>query len=143
MDVSPTIQHLHGRIFTYTGADPDAGAEVSITVPPRHRWRIHSIRFSLVTNATVEDRTITALFDDGIDTFLAIASPTVQPASTTKHYYFSCTGAPEINILLLSLNPFPCISLPAGYRIRSGTTNLQAGDNYTAPILLIEEWIDP
>ncbi len=143
MDVSPTIQNPHGRIFVHVETDPVAGAEVSITVPARRRWKIHSIRFSLVTDSTVIDRTIALLFDDGANTFLASASPTVQPASTTKHYYFSCMGAPEINPLLLSLNPIPCISLSAGYRILTGTTNIQDGDNYGAPILLVEEWIDP
>ncbi len=143
MDVPPTIQHLHGRIFVYTGADPAAGAEAIITVPAKRRWKIHTIRFSLVTNDSEIDRTIAILFDDGTNIFLSIASPTVQPESSTKHYYFANTGVPEINVLLISTNPIPTISLPAGYRIRTGTTNLQAADDYSAPILLVEEWIDP
>lgn len=143
MLVSPTIQHLHGRIFTYIGADPDAGAEAIITVPARRRWKVHSIHQELVTDITEEDRTCAIIIDDGTNILLAFSSLVAQTASTTKHYYFAHIGAPEINILLISTNPMPELILAPGSRIRTATNGLQAGDNYGAPIFLIEEWIDP
>ncbi len=143
MLVSPTIQNPHGRIFTYTGADPDAGAEISITVPARRRWKIHTIHQELVTDATIEDRICALIIDDGTNILLAVSSLVAQTASTTKHYYFAPIGAPEINILLISTNPMPELFLTAGSRIRTATDGLQEGDNYAAPIFLIEEWIDP
>ncbi len=143
MLVSPTIQHLHGRLLSITGTDPASGAEISLTVPARRRWKIISIRFVLVTDATVVDRTVRLKFDDGTIALFHIASDTVQTASQERKYEFKLQPVPQFLVATDFHLPLPHLSLAAGFRIITITLNLQAGDNLSAPQLLVEEWIDP
>jgi len=117
-----------GFIRTIVGTDPAAGAEISETVPTNARWRLISVRVTLVTSATVTDRTPTITLDDGINIFGQSEDGVTVPASTTSNQTFSALG----DIILLS----------EAYRIRSLTTNIQVGDNYGAPIYIVEEWIE-
>lgn len=143
MDVSPTIQHLHGRLRSITGTDPAAGSEISETVPARRRWRLLAVRFTLTADVTVIDRTVTLQLDDGSNIILHIISDTVQTASQVRTYEYKLQPVPQFGISGTFHIPFPKICLFAGCRIMTTTTNLQAGDNYSAPQLLVEEWIDP
>ena len=38
--------------------------------------------------------------------------------------------------------PLPELILQGGDRIRTQTSGIQAGDNYSAPVLHLEEWIE-
>ena len=143
MNVTPTIQNLHGRLRSITGTNPDPGVEISETVPTRRRWRPQSIRIRLTTDATVANRNILLIIDDGTTPLTAITTTTPQTASKSINYYFSNIGAPEINTSPNHSLPFPPLTLPSGYRIITATENLQAGDDFSAPQLLVEEWIDP
>lgn len=143
MDVSPTIHSLHGRIFIHTGADPAAGAEVSITVPDRRRWKLQSLLFSLVTDVNAADRTILLrIIGSGI-TVYQISTSTVQTASLTRYYVWTESAQPELVIANAYVMHLPRLIIPAGYIISTLTTNIQVGDNYSAPRFLVEEWIDP
>ncbi|MBA7609564.1 hypothetical protein ES703_16755 [subsurface metagenome] len=143
MDPSPTIQHLHGRLLSITGTDPAAGANISITVPIRRRWRILSVRFSLITDATEIDRAALLGISDGINTLFTVSPPAFQAASLTRRYNFSAFGTIMPTLALEVYSPLPSISLPAASIISSAVTDLQAADYLTAPQLLVEEWIDP
>ncbi|MBA7547833.1 hypothetical protein ES705_40271 [subsurface metagenome] len=143
MDVSPTIQHPHGRIVSITGTDPAAGAEISETVPARRRWRILAVRFSLVTDDTAVTRQIGIIIDDGTNTLLKILILSLQGLSTTRNYTLANFPIAETRVNDDLFHSFPPLCLSTGCRLRTVTTALQAGDNYSAPQLLIEEWIDP
>ncbi|GAH86709.1 unnamed protein product [marine sediment metagenome] len=143
MDVSPTIQHLHGRLRSITGTDPAADTEISETVPARRRWRILSIRFSLITDVNVTDRTVNLILDDGTTILSQIPSDTVQPSNLTRWYEFKLQQVPQFNVGVHMYLPLHHISLPASARFRTSTTNRQADDNFSAPQFLVEEWIDP
>lgn len=143
MDISPTIQHLHGRIRSITGTDPAAGEEISETVPARRRWKLISLRFDFVTNGTVADRIIYILIDDGTNPLFFIPYSVAQTASQTKAYnltqQLSAPFAVNNHIFL----PLPQLTIGPGYRIQTSTPSIKTGDNYSAPQLLVEEWIDP
>lgn len=143
MDVSPTIQHPHGRIRSITGTDPAAGEEISEVVPARRRWAIKSIFFTLVTDGTVADRDVSLILDDGTNQLWHITCATPHPASSSYTYSFAQIASGESMVGNSCFHPFPDLALPAGARIRTVTDLLKAGDNFTAPQLLIEEWIDP
>ncbi|MBA7569125.1 hypothetical protein ES708_10863 [subsurface metagenome] len=143
MDISPTIQHPHGRIVSITGTDPAAGAEISEVVPARRRWRILAVRFTFVTLAEVADRIVHLHLDDGTNSFTDICVTTVHTASTTKVYNFANFGSTQlapVDCLYIPLPPFPLLE---GYRIRTETENIAGDDDLSAPQLLVEEWIDP
>jgi hypothetical protein len=143
MIVSPTINNVHGRIFSFTTADPAAGAEISHVVPARRRWIIHALHFTLVTDVTVIDRFIRLrLSDEGGILFHRVAA-TAQGASKTVFYSFANVAHDEVIAADKRTYSLPPIPLMAGYTIVTSTTNLQAGDDYSIARLIIEEWIDP
>jgi len=135
-----------GLIRYLTGTDPAAGNEVSETVPTNARWRIKFLWFSLVTDATVTTRRVTLLIDDGSTIFFASRVAPGQAESLTRYYLYVPGYAIEetafdANLRIREALPDPLI-LPQGYRIRTSTTNLQAGDNWGTPVLVVEEWIE-
>ena len=143
MDVTPTIQHPHGRLRSITGTDPAAGAEISETVPDRRRWKILSIAITLTTDATVDDREVRLIIDDGTNTILIVRLTNKQAATNTYSYYFTNIGVAETKRINSILIPIPTLTLSPNSRIQTSTDKMKAGDNYAAPQLLLKEWIDP
>lgn len=133
-----------GLIRSITGTDPAAGVEISETVPTGARWRVKNIRYSFVTDATVGNRIVRVEFNDGTNIFWRKRSVDQQAASVTANYNMSevslhVTTSTGENTDLVPPNN----RLMAGYIIKTNTSLLQAGDNFSAPQLLVEEWIEP
>jgi|ERR671918_1334537 hypothetical protein len=125
------------------GADPGAGAEISDTVPSGARWRLHSWRASLVADGTVANRTVTLIIDDGTTELFRQDASAAQTAGQTRAYQAYNTGvaADLVGSTFRLPMPFPVL-LPAGARIRTSTANLQAGDNWGAAQILVEESLE-
>lgn len=132
-----------GLVRAVAGTDPAAGVEVSETVPTNARWTLYAVRFPLVTDATVANRRVHLLVDDGTNTLYEAAAPDVQAASLTRNYNAANHGfAPAATVSELYLNlPVP-LPLLQGWRVRTATDSLQAGDNFGVPRLTVEEWIE-
>lgn len=143
MDVSPTIQHLHGQIFYITGTNPLPGDEVSEIVPSRRRWRLLSFLVSLVTDANAADRFVHLYLSDGTDNFHSIGPFAAHTASTTLIYSYGIAGQQLAPVSGVACFRLPDIMLAPGYEILTLTTNIQAADNFGPPHYLVEEWIDP
>lgn len=133
-----------GLISSVAGNDPAAGAEISVTVPTGARWRLVGLLATLVTDATVANRTVNLVIDDGANAVFRAAAQTAQTASLTVIYSFGASLPSQATAGGVSINPLAeALPLAAGYRIRTVTTNIAGGDNWGAPQLLIEEWIQP
>lgn len=133
-----------GNIRTIVGTDPAANVEISETVPTGARWRFISMRTQLVADATVANRTVALVFDDGANVYAHAASNFNQTASQAVQYAFGASGASGGFYLLGAMVSTPGnILMSAGHRFRTVTTTLQAGDNWTPPIYEVEEWLDP
>jgi len=143
MDISPTIQHLHGRLRSITGPDPAANVQISETVPDRRRWRLLSFRFAFTCDANVADRTVTLAINDGTSTLYYLPSDTVQVATQLRTYYYHLQPVPQYIVGTNFQLPLPPILLTSGFKIITATANMQAGDDFAAPQFLVEEWIDP
>lgn len=127
-----------------TGTDPAAAAEMSETVPTGALWILKSLRITLVTDANVASRFFTLVFDDGATEFARTSPLGTFTASSTWNITLA------INMLLGSSSATSStavipdkILLLAGYRIRSITSGIQAGDNLSAPTYQVEEFINP
>ena len=132
-----------GYIRLVTGSDPAAGSEVSITVPTNAVWRLRSLRLRLDTDSTVANRRVALVVDDGSTVAFTKLSPAVQAESLTRYYNFNFglgyeEGDFTADTISIGIND---LIIPEGWRIRTITANLQAGDDYHAPILVVEEWI--
>lgn len=132
-----------GAVRSITGTDPAAGAEISETVPTGARWRFLSLRAIFVTDVTAANRAPVLTFDDGTNAFAGAANSVNQAASGTFTYHFGNVGANHANS-----SPGVMVSTPAnllllaGYRMRTITGSIQAGDNWGAPQYLVEEFLE-
>jgi hypothetical protein len=130
-----------GEIIRFTGTDPGAGVEVSETVPATYYWRVLSFRVAFVTSATVANRFPALTLDDGTTVFGTFGVGAAITASQTAAITWADTSgiiAPAVGLHLAALPS--SIILPPGYRVRTATTAIDAGDNYGAPSYLVERW---
>jgi hypothetical protein len=66
-----------------------------------------------------------------------------QAASLTVTYSAGAYGiAPMAGLNSRYWSGYQYLPLKAGWQIRTTTVNLQAGDNWGAPQLLVEEWLE-
>lgn len=129
-----------GAFRVITGTDPAAGAEVSETVPTAALWRLHALRVSLVTDATVASRYPFLVYDDGTTEFHRSGAGALQAASLTTIQNWAIGEARALLSTQAGNAPIPSgVWLAGGSRIRTVTANLQAGDNYGAPVYIVEE----
>jgi len=131
-----------GLIRRVLGTDPGAGSEISETVPTNALWILHGIQYTLVTDATVADRVSDLVIDDGTNEVFRAFSFFNHTASKTVIYQRAAYGTrgdapPDYRGIFSSIPPN--LRLRAGWRIRTDTEALQTGDNYSAPILYVEE----
>jgi hypothetical protein len=132
-----------GVLRSIAGTDPAANVEISESVPTNARWLVHAIRFTLVTDATAANREVAITYDDGTTVYARIPSRVTHVASTTIAYTSMRDAALEtVAQDTERLIRLPWLVLQGGHRIRTVTTNSQATDNYSAPQLLVEEWIE-
>ncbi len=132
-----------GVMRSIAGTNPAAGAEASEAVPTDARWRLSTLRVQLVTSAAVAARRVHLLVDDGATVLLDLAAADTQAASLTRNYNVAADGfarAAQTNEIYLPIPPG--LVLPQAYRIRTSTENLQAGDDFGAPQLAVEEWLE-
>lgn len=132
-----------GCLRSVTGSNPAAGAEISETVPTGARWELIALSMTLVTAVAVANRTAVIVIDDGTTIILGNPAVVVQPASNTFDYSVQHYGAESLsNAGNVVINIPPHLRLPAGFRIITFTGNMQAADNWAAPQMMIEEWIE-
>jgi hypothetical protein len=130
------------RIRSVLGTDPAAGVEVSETVPTGARWR----SLGSACRSSRAPRSPTACRRSSSTTGPTCCSRR-PPRRTSSRRPMPCSPRPRsarrhsfdpagINIALP-----PDLVLNAGSRIRTVTRLIDAGDNYGAPRLFVEEWI--
>lgn len=134
-----------GLLRTFTGTNPAAGADIAETVPVNTRWKIIAIRLSLVTDANVAARRARLSVGNGTNDFVYIASGVTQAASLTKQYVFQ-PGHPNDGVEragdTIEIYLPPDLILLQAYTLAVDAVNKQAGDDWAAPIIFIEEWIE-
>jgi len=132
-----------GRIRSITGTNPAAGAQISETVPAGVRWRFILATFGLTTDANVANRLVAVVFDDGVSTLAQVGDNATQAASQTHTYVVGAWG--QISPFGAGIHSIPIpegLFLPAGARVRTTIGSGQVGDDFTAPQLLVEEFLE-
>jgi hypothetical protein len=142
---SPIATSIEGAgvIRTVLGADPAAGAEWSEPVPAGARWRLRSVIATLTTDATAAARLAALQITDGTNTLWRARASQAQAASIAGIYSGGGTGYATTGATNDLMWPIPSeMILLAGFRIGTFTSSLQAGDDWSAPRLTVEEWIE-
>lgn len=132
-----------GNIRSITGTNPAAGVEISETVPTGARWRLLVFKAALTTDATVANRGVRLIIDDGAATIFQ-GEPSELQTATQGLIWQAANGVQRATATLaVPTWAFPVtMMLLAGYRIATSVNNLQAGDDWGAPQLLVEEWLE-
>ncbi len=133
-----------GVMRSIVGTDPAAGAEISETVPTNARWRLIALRTNLATSIVVVNRRVKLLLDDGVNVYAEAYLSTnivasTNPAITWAEGYVVFANSDNQQMSVLPQNN----RMRSGFRIRTSTPGLDAGDNFAAPVYLVEEWIEP
>lgn len=135
-----------GFLRVISGTNPAAGVEVSETVPTNARWRLISIFNPFVTDATAADRRPEMqLIDDVASAYWISREHDAHTASTNIRYhwakdyeYFAAASATGIRMH----DTLPESILSENDSFATTTRNFQAGDDWTAPVYFVEEWIE-
>lgn len=132
-----------GFITTYRSAVPVAGQDPTMTQPAFTRWRLLSVWGHLTTSAVVGNRAPTLIISAGGVTLLSLPAVAVIPANTGNDFSWAA-GLP----LMPALFNQQATALPTDFQVSENgtiatTTNgVQAGDQWTALAVQVEEWID-
>lgn len=129
-------------LVTYQGTNPAGGSEWNEAVPARKCWRLLAVRASLTTTATVNNRRVRVIIDDGVNTLFQSNDESVQAASLTHGYNIAPQASRPVQDVEHYL-PLPSpddLVLNAGYRVRASTLLFDgAGDDWGVPIFTVEE----
>lgn len=132
--IADILQRNLSEVWTFSNTDPGAGQEASWVVPAGENWELLSLHLVLVTSAVVANRVPNIVIDNsGAAIYTKLAAGTTQPASISADYSFSVDLPLSTGALAaggVSTGSMPRMVIPAGSRIRTLTTALDAGDNY-------------
>ena len=118
--------------------DPAAGVEVSWTAD--EDCIVFSAAITLVTSATVANRRVHLVADDGTNIFFRSPASADATASGTFRYFAfagSALSSPLGGFMVLPL-PSVGLKLRKGDRLYTVTQGIDAGDNYSAMTLQVE-----
>ena len=142
---SPIRSSLEGPGFkrVFTGTNPAAGAEISETVPTNATWTLWSILFAFAVANSGAAREISLNISDGTDIFFSLTHSAAATINATTTYLWGkgVNGVGAVENLRAS-TPIGEYRLPQGYVITTVTPLIVAGDDYGAPLLQVEEWIE-
>lgn len=136
-----------GWLNVVTVANPGAGLEFQVNVPANARWRVQCLNYNFLTSGVAGNR---------------IPSLTVQSSAGTEFQsgllaVVVATTNVQINAAALTpyVNAFPgqvMLEIPTSLFLGNNalqsmflktlTSGILAGDNYTAITVLVEEWLD-
>lgn len=143
---SPILSSIEGAgaLRTISGTTPGVGAEVSETVPTGARWQLLQFAVTITTSATVANRVPFLVVDDGTNVLQQFGQGLATAASSTRRNYWTtgismnATGFAGSAIQGFATT----LMLLPGHRILTGTTALDAGDQYSLVRYTVREWIE-
>ncbi len=123
---------------------PVVGTDHLFTVPAFARQSLRTARLELVTSATVANRrVIFQVADDVGSVIFESASDFVQAASLTIFYQLAHWGDWRGNLNgRIPVDWPPELLLPSGFQLRTLTEGIQAGDQFGAWQMMLEEWFE-
>jgi hypothetical protein len=122
---------------------PLPGAEFLEVMPTASRRLLRSLRLNFTTSAVAGNRQVKVFIDDGVNVISGSVANYLQPAGTLVNYSVGPHGILSGLIIDTVFMPIePQVPLVPGWRIRSQTAGIQAGDQWSAPQYAVEEWIE-
>jgi hypothetical protein len=124
-------------------ANPGAGADWTFTLGATQRMRIESLNAVLTASAAVANRQVQLIVDDGVNVvgFFPASVNIVASAVANVTATSGSVNTPVITTDVSIPIPQPLILEP-GWRLRTSTVGIQAGDQWSAIWLNVEEWLE-
>ena len=132
----------NGWVHTIVGTTPALGAEIAETVPTGAIWQLLSFRYTLTASAAVANRTSALVVTDGTNTLQTYLPAAAETASQVTGYTWvpnAAAAAPVVGNTIAGISPV--VFLNPGATLNTYTANLQSGDQYSAPVYQIMEWL--
>ncbi len=134
----------YGNLRSVTGTTPGAGADISESVPAGAIWKLHSFHYNLTTSAAGVNRTLLLYMDDGTNRLIELFAVAQVPPASAYSIFWEMIPTVGVSNLSNMINPLPNpVFLPAGFRIRTQTINIDVADQYAGVQYLVEEWLQP
>ena len=137
-----------GRISVVTGSDPTTGSESQYIIPTNRIFKIKSIHLTMIAassgSSTARSPYIEVTGSSGLSLFRVYSGKDYQSGSgTTEYYWISGLGdSSSFTGSGVAVKPFPTdVMLDSGYVIQTNTANFDDEDNWSYPILFVEEWL--
>ncbi|MBZ5560176.1 MAG: hypothetical protein LAO77_23205 [Acidobacteriia bacterium] len=133
-----------GCLRSISGTQPGAGAEISEVVPAGARWELLAFEADLATSAAAANRVPQLTIDDGANVYARVPINNNETASHTWRNSFQA-GVPlnfDGTRFLVTAPLLAGIRLAAGHRIKTVTSAIDVGDQWSAPQYLVREWFD-
>lgn len=113
--------------------NPAAGAEVSLTPTGGSGWLLRSLRFQLVTDATVATRAVSLAVSNGSREWFRARANGGQAASLTVVYggYEGSSGGSAGTAVIGLDFPANGLWIPRGNTLSTITASIQAGDQFS------------
>lgn len=126
------------------GADPAAGAEVSVVVPAGELWELLAVTVALVQGLTNTPQPVLVVDDGATERFSALGNAVAQSASTTARYTWAVglmpTGFIGTTPNIRAYAPLlPNLLLAESWRVRTVTLGIAATADYGVPSLLVRK----
>lgn len=115
---------------------PAPGAQFTIVVPPNELWLVRSLRVILVTDVTVIGRILTLELNDSVNIFFRVPGGGTVNASQTRGHTFADFGYQTASADFVQ--GLPPMFLATGWRIKSNVSSIQAADQLSDQVLLLE-----
>lgn len=131
-----------GALRIVVGTTPALGAEISESNSAFTRRDLLSVVFSLTTSAVVNTRKSSLAFDTPATIYSRLVALQNVVASSSIIYSWAVDAAGAYDGVTVSTSLPTPVSQPPNGRFRTITQNLDAGDQYSAPVYLFREWID-
>jgi hypothetical protein len=143
---SPIVSSIEsgGYYRAIVGTTPAAGGEIAETVPTGVRWDVRAVFAQLQASAAPGTRNPALAAYPGAQTFALSLQPLSLAAGAGGSFFWGegLVAASEA-ATSRSTAPIPVsFALLGGHVIRTVTGGLLAGDQWTAPQLLVREWFE-
>lgn len=133
-----------GVIRSILGTDPVGGVEIAETVPTGALWELLGLSTLMFVDVAAGDRIPRlVIVIDGQVYFRAPINPPIPPAGAALLTWYTGANFQTAHDGGACCGTLPDrLFLPAGTNIVTVTANLAALDNYSAPRLLVREWLE-
>jgi hypothetical protein len=139
--------YVRGNFFGLIPSKFAAGVDATFTVPNGVFWDLKSLIGTLTNSAGAANRFVGFFLKDQTGTVVYQYNITAAlAASLTATFCFSedasvvPTTIATTNALLM---PQPKAWIPPGWSFGTNTTNIQAGDQWSAVAAYVQEWLPP